>query len=57
MSAESMDQSYSQSPKEEIAITLRVRPETLLKVDRFREEFGLRSREDVVSRLLDELLT
>ena len=50
------DQTLPQPEDESIEVTVRLKPETLVMVDRFRQEFGLRSRGDVVSRLLDELL-
>ncbi len=51
-----MDQSSPHTIEEEVEITVRLKPATLLIVDRLREELGLRSRSDLISRLLDELL-
>jgi len=50
------DQTLPQPEDECIEVTVRLKPETLVMVDRFRQELGLHSRGDVVSRLLDELL-
>lgn len=38
-----------------LAVMVRLKPKTLHMVDRFGEEFGLSSRGDVISRLLEEI--
>lgn len=51
-----MDQIPQASSEKDTEVTVRLKPETLLAVDRLRQEFGLRSHGDVISRLLDQLL-
>lgn len=55
MSAEIVDQIPQNSREKDTEVTVRLKPETLLAVDRLRQEFGLKSHGDVISRLLDQL--
>jgi len=50
------DQNRPQPDDDSIEVTVRLKPETLLMVERCRREFGLSTRGEVVSRILDELL-
>jgi len=50
------DQTGPKPDDDSIEVTVRLKRKTLLMVERFRREFGLSTRGEVVSRILDELL-
>jgi len=50
------DQTELRTDDDSIEVTVRLKRKTLLMVERFRREFGLSTRGEVVSRIMDELL-
>ena len=49
------DQSMNSINDKTIEIVVRLKPETVDWLDQFKEEWGLRRREDIASMLLEEL--
>ena len=50
------DQASNEGILVDLSVHLKLRPESIVLIDRFHDELGLSSKDATISRILDELL-